>query len=115
MAPTISFSLHNIVLRHDIPLENLDDCIEVRQHVYVTTGYDDSVESAEVRPRMTMRMFEIRSGTLENKYGDVGRHLAQYIRTSRKKNYLSEPYAIAHGESSRELPGQENASGNSIA
>ena len=40
------------------------------------------------RPRMTMRLFEIRGGTLENKDGDVEWHLNQYTRTSRKKNYL---------------------------
>ncbi|PHH90202.1 hypothetical protein CDD83_4246 [Cordyceps sp. RAO-2017] len=138
--PTVSFSLHNVVLRHDIPgsvrgtvsesyphlifdgfstplgqrivkilkhifppreamtnkskmgnrvvtFKNMDDCIEVRHHVFVRTGYD-SVELAEVGPRMTMRPFEIRGGTLENKDGDVEWHLTQYTRTARKKNYL---------------------------
>ncbi|KAG6005630.1 hypothetical protein E4U21_007818 [Claviceps maximensis] len=138
--PTISFSLHNVVLRHDIPgsvrgtvsesyphiimdgftsplgnriakilkhifppreaitskskmgnrvvtFKNIDDSIEVRHHVFVRTGYD-SVELAEVGPRMTMRPFEIRGGTLENKDGDVEWHLSQYTRTAKKKNYL---------------------------
>ncbi|KAI1402914.1 Brix-domain-containing protein [Hypoxylon fuscum] len=138
--PTISFSLHNVVLRHDIPntirgtvsesyphlifdgftsrlgarvvkilkhifpprepltsqsklgsrvvtFKNIDDSIEVRHHVFVRTGYD-SVELSEVGPRMTMKVFEIRSGTLENKDGDVEWHLNQYTRTSRKKDYL---------------------------
>ena len=138
--PTVSFSLHNVVLRHDIPgsvrgtvsesyphlifdgfssrlgkrlvkvlkhifpprepitskakmgsrvvtFKNIDDSIEVRHHVFVRTGYD-SVELAEVGPRMTMRVFEIRGGTLENKDGDVEWHLSQYTRTGRKKNYL---------------------------
>ncbi|KAI5860196.1 Brix-domain-containing protein [Durotheca rogersii] len=138
--PTISFSLHNVVLRHDIPnsirgtvsesyphlifdgftsrlgtrvvkilkhifpprepltnktklgsrvvtFKNIEDSIEVRHHVFVRTGYD-SVELSEVGPRMTMRVFEIRSGTLENKDGDVEWHLNQYTRTSRKKDYL---------------------------
>jgi U3 small nucleolar ribonucleoprotein protein IMP4 len=138
--PTLSFSLHNVVLRHDIPgsirgsvsesyphlifdgfntqlgqrvakalkhifppreaitskhkvgnrvvcFQNRDDCIEVRHHVFVRTGYD-SVELAEVGPRMTMRLFEIRGGTLENKDGDVEWHLTQYTRTAKKKNYL---------------------------
>ncbi|EHK26320.1 hypothetical protein THAR02_07075 [Trichoderma harzianum] len=138
--PTVSFSLHNVVLRHDIPgsvrgtvsesyphlifdgfttrlgervvkvlkhlfpprepitsktkignrvvtFKNIDDSIEVRHHVFVRTGYD-SVELAEVGPRMTMRIFEIRGGTLENKDGDVEWHLSQYTRTSKKKNYL---------------------------
>ncbi|PHH54467.1 U3 small nucleolar ribonucleoprotein IMP4 [Ceratocystis fimbriata CBS 114723] len=138
--PTISFSLHNVVLRHDIPgsvrgtvseayphlifdgfttplgkrvvkilkhlfpprepltsksqlgsrvvtFKNMDDSIEVRHHVFVRTGHN-SVELAEVGPRMTMRAFEIRNSTLENKDGDVEWHLSQYTRTGRKKNYL---------------------------
>jgi U3 small nucleolar ribonucleoprotein protein IMP4 len=135
--PTASFSLHNVVLRADIPnsargtvsesyphlifdgfetklgkrvvqilkhmfpprednrkvgsrvvtFKNVEDSIEVRHHVFVKTGFQ-SVELAEVGPRMTMRLFEIRGGTLENKDGDVEWHLNQYTRTSRKKDYL---------------------------
>ncbi|KAL1957755.1 hypothetical protein VTO42DRAFT_5598 [Malbranchea cinnamomea] len=135
--PTASFSLHNVVLRADIPnaargtvsesyphlifegfktklgarvvqilkhlfppreagkvgnrvvtFKNIDDSIEVRHHVFVKTGYRD-VELAEVGPRMTMRLFEIRGGTLEkNASGDVEWALTQYTRTSRKKDYL---------------------------
>ncbi|KAI9869680.1 MAG: snoRNA-binding rRNA-processing protein imp4 [Pleopsidium flavum] len=138
--PTASFSLHNVVLRHDIPnsargtvsesyphlifegftsrlgtrvckilkhlfppreaitsnnkigsrvvtFKNIDDSVEVRHHVFVKTGYQ-SVELAEVGPRMTMRLFEIRGGTLENKDGDVEWHMNQYTRTSKKKDYL---------------------------
>jgi len=137
--PTASFSLHNVVLRHDIPnasrgtvsesyphlifegfsttlgkrvvkilqhmfpprevsgqtklgsrivtFVNREDAIEVRHHVFVKTGYQ-SVELAEVGPRMTMRLFEIRQGTAENKEGDVEWALSQYTRTSRKKDYL---------------------------
>ena len=141
--PTASFSLHNVLLRHDLPspargtvsesyphlifdgfttplgrrvvkilkhlfpprdvvthktpaakignrvitFKNIEDSIEVRHHVFVKTGYD-SVELAEVGPRMTMRLFQIRGGTLENKEGDVEWNLNQYTRTSRKKDYL---------------------------
>jgi U3 small nucleolar ribonucleoprotein protein IMP4 len=135
--PTASFSLHNVMLRLDIPsaqrgtvseayphlifegfttplgkrvvkilkhifpprepgrklgsrvitFKNIEDSIEVRHHVFVKTGYQ-SVELAEVGPRMTMRLFEIRGGTLENKDGDVEWRLNQYTRTSRKKDYL---------------------------
>ncbi|ORY57277.1 anticodon-binding protein [Pseudomassariella vexata] len=138
--PTISFSLHNVVLRLDIPnsikgtvsesyphlifdgfssrlgqrvvkilkhifpprepatskaklgsrvvtFKNIDDSIEVRHHVFVRTGHQ-SVELSEVGPRMTMKVFEIRSGTLEDKNGDVEWHLNNYTRTSRKKDYL---------------------------
>lgn len=135
--PTASFSLHNVVLRADIPnaargtvsesyphlifegfktklgarvvqilkhlfppreagkignrvvtFKNIDDSIEVRHHVFVKTGYKD-VELAEVGPRMTMRLFEIRGGTLEKGVGgDIEWALTQYTRTSRKKDYL---------------------------
>ena len=136
--PTASFSLHNVVLRADIPnasrgtvsesyphlifdgfttkrgervvqilkhlfpprdtsnpktgnrvvtFKNIEDTIEVRHHVYVRTGYQ-SVELAEVGPRMSMRLFEIRAGTLDNKEGDVEWHLNQYTRTGKKKDIL---------------------------
>ncbi|CAI7614279.1 unnamed protein product [Penicillium glandicola] len=135
--PTASFSLHNVVLRQDIPnaargtvsesyphlifegfktklgsrvvqilkhlfppretgkvgnrvvsFVNKDDNIEVRHHVFVKTGYRD-VELAEVGPRMTMRLFEIRGGTLEKgSSGDIEWALTQYTRTSKKKEYL---------------------------
>jgi U3 small nucleolar ribonucleoprotein protein IMP4 len=135
--PTASFSLHNVILRADIPnaargtvsesyphlifegftttlgervvkilkhlfppreygtnagnrivtFKNIDDSIEVRHHVFVRTGHQ-SVELAEVGPRMTFKLFEIRAGTLENKDGDVEWHLNQYTRTSKKKDYL---------------------------
>ena len=67
---------------------NKDDNIEVRHHVFVKTGYRD-VELAEVGPRMTMRLFEIRGGTLEKgSSGDIEWALTQYTRTSKKKEYL---------------------------
>ncbi len=55
--------------------------------MFVRTGYQ-SVELAEVGPRMTMRLFEIRGGTLEDKGGDTEWHMNQYTRTGRKKDYL---------------------------
>ncbi|KKY24147.1 putative u3 small nucleolar ribonucleoprotein imp4 [Phaeomoniella chlamydospora] len=137
--PTASFSLHNVVLRADIPnssrgtvsesyphlifegftttlgkrvvqilkhlfppresataklgnrvvtFKNVEDSIEVRHHVFVKTSYKD-VELAEVGPRMTMRCFEIRGGTLEkDSGGEVEWALTQYTRTGKKKDYL---------------------------
>lgn len=41
-----------------------------------------------VGPRFLMRPFEIRSGTLENRDGDVEWHLNQYTRTSKKRDFL---------------------------
>jgi U3 small nucleolar ribonucleoprotein protein IMP4 len=134
--PTASFSLHNVILRADIPgaqkgtvsesypnlifdgfktklgdrtmqilkhlfppkeqgavgnrvvtFRNIEDSIEFRHHVHVQTSHD-SVELSEVGPRMVMRLFQIRSGTLENKDADVEWQLNNYTRTSRKKDHL---------------------------
>jgi len=137
--PTAMFSLHNVVLRHDIPdsargtvsesyphlifegfstplgkrvvniLKHLfppregtrmnegsrvvtfalaaGDYISVRHHVYVRTGYK-TVELAEVGPRMEMKLFEIRLGTIEQKEADYEWRLANYTRTSRKRDLL---------------------------
>ncbi len=138
--PTVSFSLHNVLMRGDIPgsirgsvseayphlvfegftsklgdrvckvlkhlfpprdpitsktklsnrvvvFKNIEDVIEMRHYVYVQTAHD-AVELSEVGPRMSMKLFEIRSGTLENKDGHVEWHLNQFTRTSRKKDYL---------------------------
>ena len=71
-----------------VSFKNMDDSIEVRHHVFVQTGHRD-IELAEVGPRMTMRCFEIKGGTLEkDSGGDLEWALTQYTRTSRKKNYL---------------------------
>ena len=69
-----------------ITFRNQDDSIEIRHHVFVRTGRE-GVELAEVGPRMTMRLFEIRGRTLEEE-GDVEWQLNQYTRTSQKINYL---------------------------
>lgn len=60
---------------------------DTRSHVFVQTGYDQ-VELSEVGPRFSMRIFEIRAGTLDNKNGDVEWHLSNFTRTGRKKDYL---------------------------
>ena len=85
----IAFRFHVLLRELTIAsrFKNIEDTIEVRHHVFVKTGYQ-SVELAEVGPRMSMRLFEIRAGTLDNKEGDVEWHLNQYTRTGRKKDYL---------------------------
>ena len=70
-----------------VTFKNVEDSIEVRHHVFVRAGHQN-VELAEVGPRMTMRLYEIRGGTVENKDGDKEWHLSQYTRTSKKKDYL---------------------------
>ena len=70
-----------------VTFRNEGDSIEVRHHVFVRTGRE-GVELAEVGPRCTMRLFELRGGTLENKEGDKEWSLPMYTRTGRKKDYL---------------------------
>jgi U3 small nucleolar ribonucleoprotein protein IMP4 len=82
--PVIPYACADMLLHR---FKNIEDTIEVRHHVFVKTGYQ-AVELAEVGPRMSMRLFEIRAGTLDNKEGDVEWHLNQYTRTGRKKEYL---------------------------
>ena len=55
--------------------------------MYVRTGYD-SVELSEVGPRFTMKPFRLSIGLLDNKDADTEWHLANYTRTSMKKNYF---------------------------
>ncbi|KAA8913319.1 anticodon-binding protein [Sphaerosporella brunnea] len=63
------------------------DYISVRHHVYVRTGFK-TVELAEVGPRMEMKLFEIRLGTVDNKDADYEWRLANYTRTARKRDLL---------------------------
>ncbi|ODV95994.1 hypothetical protein PACTADRAFT_2295 [Pachysolen tannophilus NRRL Y-2460] len=132
--PTAIFTLHNVVLRHDILnagnqsesyphlvfenftsklgkrietiLKNLfppgvkkdsprvisfinkEDFISVRQHVYVKTR--DGVEISEVGPRLEMRLFELRLGTLDNKDAEIEWQLRRFVRTANRKNYLAD-------------------------
>lgn len=138
--PTASFTLHNVVMRHEIPealrgtvseayphlifegfstklgkrvvrilqhlfpprdhftsraklssrviiFANRDDWIEMRHYVYVQTS-KENVELSEVGPRLTMRLFEIRRGTLEDKEAHAEWQLRQYTRTAKKKTFL---------------------------
>lgn len=66
--------------------KNVEDAVEVRQHAFVRSGRE-SVELREIGPRMTMRLFEVRGGTLAEE-GEKEWHLSQYTRTARKKDYL---------------------------
>ncbi|KAL9088114.1 MAG: hypothetical protein Q9159_003312 [Coniocarpon cinnabarinum] len=70
-----------------VTFRNIEDAVEVRQHAFVRNGRQDVV-LAEIGPRMTMRLFEVRSGTLAEKDGEKEWHLSSYTRTGRKKDYL---------------------------
>lgn len=63
------------------------DYISVRHHVYVKTAFN-SVELAEVGPRMEMKLFEIRMGTVGEKSVDYEWRLASYTRTAKKRDLL---------------------------
>ncbi|PSN69145.1 Brix-domain-containing protein [Corynespora cassiicola Philippines] len=69
-----------------ITFKNADDVIHVRHHVYVRV--ENGVELAEVGPWMSMRLFNIRSGTLGDKDGDVEWATNPYTRTASKVTYL---------------------------
>ncbi|VUG15973.1 IMP4 [Brettanomyces bruxellensis] len=132
--PTAVFTLHNVVLRHDIynvgniseayphlifenfttklgqristilknifppgvkkesprviSFVNKNDFVSVRQHLYVKTK--DDVELSEVGPRLEMRPFSIKLGTLDDEDADVEWMLRRFVRTASRKNYLSE-------------------------
>ena len=70
-----------------ITFRNFEDAVEVRQHAFVRNGREDVVLQ-ETGPRMTMRLFEVRNGTVADKEGEKEWHLSQYTRTGRKKDYL---------------------------
>lgn len=70
-----------------VTVRNREDWLEIRHHVFVLIAGGRGVELAEVGPRMTMRLFEIRGGVIGEE-GDVEWHLNQYTRTAGKKNYL---------------------------
>lgn len=84
------------------------DYISVRHHVFVKTGFN-SVELAEVGPRMEMKvmkllllyfrfyiksantivqLFEIKLGLVDNKHADYEWRLANYTRTAKKRDLL---------------------------
>ncbi|KAJ4296746.1 snoRNA-binding rRNA-processing protein imp4 [Kalmusia sp. IMI 367209] len=76
MPTSIRLNRGNTILGNlveSVKANGLSDVIMLHEHRGTPTG---------------MRLFEIRSGTLESKEGDVEWHLNQYTRTGRKKDYL---------------------------
>lgn len=62
------------------------DCIEVRYHTFQRCGAG-KFELSEMGPRMTMRLYQIRDGTLDEE-GDVQWRHNQCVRTAGRKDYL---------------------------
>ncbi|CAG8469104.1 4975_t:CDS:10 [Cetraspora pellucida] len=113
--PTAYFSLHNVVLRHDIQDEgtvsqvtnilkylfpvpkddskrvltfaNESDYISFRHHVYVKIN-NKEIQLAEVGPRFEMRIYEIKLGTVDLKAADTEWVLRPYHRTAKKRDHL---------------------------
>ncbi|CAG8462312.1 6751_t:CDS:2 [Funneliformis caledonium] len=113
--PTAFFSLHNVVLRHDIQDEgtvsevmniikflfpvpkedskrvmtfaNDSDFISFRHHVYVKIN-NKEVQLVEVGPRFEMRLYEIKLGTVDLKDADIEWVLRPYQRTAKKRDHL---------------------------
>ena len=69
-----------------ITFKCIEDSIQVRHHAFIRSGRD-SVTLQEIGPRMTMRLFEVRGGTLAEE-GEKEWHLSLYTRTGKKKDYL---------------------------
>ncbi|KAJ3537244.1 hypothetical protein NMY22_g5673 [Coprinellus aureogranulatus] len=65
---------------------NESDFISFRHHVFVKTGRQ--VELAEVGPRMEMKPYEIRQGTIEQSEAEREWVLSHYTRTAKKRNVL---------------------------
>lgn len=70
-----------------VTFRNDGDAIEVRHHAFVRAGRGEAALQ-ETGPRFTMRLFEIRAGTLADSEGEKEWRLSQYTRTARKKDYL---------------------------
>lgn len=68
---------------------NESDFISFRHHVFVKTGRD--VQLAEVGPRMDMKPYEIRQGTIEQAEAEKEWVLSHYTRTAKKRSVLSGP------------------------
>ncbi|CAG8565803.1 8535_t:CDS:2 [Funneliformis mosseae] len=99
--PTAFFSLHNVVLRHDIQDEgtvsevfphlifhNFNSNLGRRQHhVYVKIN-NKEVQLVEVGPRFEMRLYEIKLGTVDLKDADIEWVLRPYQRTAKKRDHL---------------------------
>ncbi|KAH6915010.1 anticodon-binding protein [Coprinopsis sp. MPI-PUGE-AT-0042] len=68
---------------------NDSDFISFRHHVFVKTGRD--VQLAEVGPRLDMKPYEIRQGTIEQAEAAKEWVLSHYTRTAKKRNVLTGP------------------------
>ncbi|KAJ2916437.1 hypothetical protein MD484_g3965, partial [Candolleomyces efflorescens] len=68
---------------------NDSDFISFRHHVFVKAGRQ--VELAEVGPRLEMKPYEIRQGTIEQSEAEREWVLSHYTRTAKKRNVMGGP------------------------
>lgn len=59
-----------------------------RNHKYEKNG--EKVKLTELGPRFEMRLYQVRIGTLEQTHAETEFSLRPFIRTARKRRYLSD-------------------------
>lgn len=75
--------------RRTISLVNQSDFISFRHHTFVNgKAGKDGVDITEVGPRFEMRLFQIKSGTVEVEEADTEWALRPYMNTARKRQAL---------------------------
>ena len=77
--------------RRIVTFSNDDDFISFRHHMYTKTGGGDRQEVTlhEVGPRFEMRLFQIRTGTLDQKDAEYEYVLRPYQNTATKRQALA--------------------------
>lgn len=77
--------------RRIVTFSNDDDFISFRHHMYTKTGGGDNEEVTlhEVGPRFEMRLYQIRTGTLDQKDAENEYVLRPYQNTATKRQTLA--------------------------
>lgn len=77
--------------RRVVTFANHDDFITFRHHTYKKTERGKDVELTEVGPRLQLRLYQIKLGTLENENcSDSEWSMRPYMNTARKRRFLSD-------------------------
>lgn len=76
--------------RRVISFVNQNDFVSFRHHTFASGGRTgrDEVDLTEVGPRFEMRLFQIKSGTVEIEEADTEWALRPYMNTARKRQTL---------------------------
>ncbi|KAJ6802383.1 U3 small nucleolar ribonucleoprotein IMP4 [Iris pallida] len=73
-----------------VTFANRSDYISFRNYVYEKKGGPKSVELEEIGPRFELRLYRIQLGTMEQKEAPMEWELRNFMRTSRKRNFLGD-------------------------